>query len=374
MPFKCNVCDTKIFGDGGMMDLVECPKCQSMTPTGNEKKIRKVQEAYQNHRAYPLAAAGRAIGYAAGIYEFSTHNKRLDTDRIEGKIGKKYGESSRAQSSSLGLISGRSAAGVTDSRPGLMIYKVTGTNTKSGAGAWTMIYVVFRGSRGGKQGDENPMGAGWGRTANGQDLNLDWRSNFNTRQVVPSWSAEVKVHAGFLEIYSSVRETVHATVLKYLSQDPKAAVVTTGHSLGAGLATVCAHDLECSGICHPFCMPFCSPRAGNLGFARDFNEKIGEQKGLLWSEPNGQHFYRAFIFVQSNDPVTWGGEHGFKHEMSAKSAVKVADSGNIAKQGIYAGLKKTKSDTVIYYHVRNLYRASFFGLHDFNAMEKSILG
>jgi hypothetical protein len=78
--------------------------------------------------------------------------------------------------------------------------------------------------------------------------------------------------------------------------------------------------------------------------------------------------------VQANDPVSLGGKHGFKHAMSARSAVKVADKGGTVGRGVYAGLKKTKSETSIFYHVPNKYRASFFGMHEFTAMEKVLLG
>jgi hypothetical protein len=376
MPIKCDVCSTKIYGDGGSMDVVKCPICTSMTPTGHEKRLRQELEKYRNDLAYPKIAAGRAIGYAAGIYDFSTHNTRIATSDIERKLTQKYGQSAMAEHTSLNLISRRSAGGVTDTRAGLMIYQASGRNFKVGGPRgqeWSLIYVVFRGSRGDKLGTENPRGAGWGVTATGQARNVDWRSNFNTRQDTPPWSPGVRVHGGFLEIYSSIREIVHTTVSACLSKNKNAVVITTGHSLGAGLATLCAHDLECSNICKPFCFPFCSPRAGDLSFARDFNTRIAEDEGVLWSEVDNVNFKRAFVFVQSNDPVSWGGEHGFKNAMSAKSGVKVADSGSIVTQALYAGVKKTKSDTVIYYHVRNLHRASYFGLHDYKVMEKVML-
>lgn len=377
MPIKCIVCSTKIYGDGGTLDVVKCPVCTSMTPTGHEQRIRQDLERYRNDLSFPRIATGRAIGFASGIYDFSTHNTRIDTSSLERKLTEKYGMSAMSEHTSLNIISGRSAGGVTDTRAGLMIYQASGKNYKVGGKRgqeWKLIYVVFRGSRGDKQGSDNPMAAGWGVTPTGHARNIDWRSNFNTRQDVPSWRADVRVHAGFLEIYNSVRSTVHQTVSNALAKTPYAAVITTGHSLGAGLATLCAHDLDCSGICKPFCLPFCSPRAGDLAFARDFNTRIAEDEGVLWSEIENINFKRAFVFVQSNDPVSWGGEHGFKNAMSAKSGVKVADSGSIATQGLYAALKKTKSDTVIYYHVRNLHRASYFGMHDYKAMEKVLLG
>ncbi|MEO6877192.1 MAG: lipase family protein, partial [Gemmatimonadaceae bacterium] len=321
------VCSTKLFGDGGGLDVVECPKCRSTTPTGHEKLLRIQLEQYKNNLAYPKIAAGRAIGYAAGIYDLSTHNTRIDTSAIERKLEEHYGASGGAEHTSLKSISGRSAAGATDTRAGLVIYKVTGKNYKLGGPKgqeWSIVYVVFRGSRGEKKGEANPMGAGWGATATGQVVNLDWRTNFNTRQDTPPWHTGVKVHAGFLEIYSSVRAEIHATIKAYLEKDAHSAVIVTGHSLGAALATVCAHDLECAGVCKPVCMPFCSPRVGNLAFARDYNSRIADDTTVMWSEVDGVSFNRSFVFVQSNDPVTWGGEHGFQHAMSAKSGVQVA--------------------------------------------------
>jgi hypothetical protein len=377
MPIICMVCSTKLFGDGGGLDVVECPKCRSTTPTGHESRLRTQLEQYKNNLAYPKIAAGRAIGYAAGIYDLSTHNTRIDTSSIERKLEEKYGASGGAEHTSLKSISGRSAAGATDSRAGLMIYKVTGRNYKVGGPKgqeWSIVYVVFRGSRGEKKGEANPMGAGWGTTESGQVVNVDWRSNLNTKQETPPWQAGVKIHAGFLEIYTSVRAEIHGTLKAYLEADAHSSVIVTGHSLGAGLATVCAHDLECSGLCKPVCMPFCSPRVGNLAFVRDYNSRIADDTAVMWSEVDGVSFNRSFVFVQSNDPVTWSGEHGFKHQMSAKSGVQVADSGSIFKQGIYGALKKHKSETVIYYHVGNLRRASYLGLHDYNKMLKEILG
>jgi len=373
MSFKCEVCDTKI-DDSPRLDLVECPHCQNTVPTGNEKKIRRMQEAYKNSLRWPKAAAGRAIAYAAAIYAYSTHGTAIDYQGIEDKIRKKYGDDSAAHIRHRTVESGRSGAGVVDERVGLIMFTVSGTMGVAEV-PWRLMYVIFRGSRGSEaESEDNPEGAGWGKTETGEMRNVDWRSNFNTAQVTPSWSTDVKVHKGFNEIYSSVRHLVHQHVNAAIQTHPNTQVITTGHSLGAGLATLCAHDLQSSGVCHPFCFPFCSPRAGDLAFARDFNFQIAHRYGLLLGEPGGGGAYhRCFVFVQSNDPVSWGGEHGFEHDMSAKSAKKVADSGNIAKQGLYAMLKK-KSPSTIYYHVGNLYRASYFGLHSFEKMEKEILG
>lgn len=372
MTLKCNVCTTKLFGDGSGLDVVKCQKCLCLTSTGNEHRLRRELESYKNHLPYPRAAVGRAIGFAAGIYDLSTHNKQIDVSEIERKLEKKLGEDVHAEHVHLNLITGRIGSGVTDSRAGLMVYQVNGKRRISGGAGyqeWTLIYVVFRGSRGSSAGSAaNPYGAGWGQTISGEKINVDWRGNLQNFQATPGWSAEVKIHAGFLEIYGSMRDTVHRTISTYLSNIPRATVIVTGHSLGAALATVCAHDLECSGICKPFCFPFCSPRCGDLGFVRDFNRKISNDKAVLLCETSGASFNRSFVFVQSTDPVSWGGKHGFKHAMSDKSAVQVADKGGHVKKAMYAALKKTPGDTLIYYHVGNLHRASFFGFHSYEAM------
>lgn len=373
---KCEQCE-EVIRPLSSDDLVTCPRCLALVPTGNEDKIRKSMEAYRNHLPYPRAAVGRAIGYAAGIYDLSTHGTRIDTDAIEKKITKRFGASSAASETGLKMSEKRSVLGVQDERVGLMIYKVSGENAQRGKKKWSLIYVVFRGSRGDAIGSSNPLAAGWGQLAPGQAprdrQNLDWRTNLNTGQDTPSWSPRVKIHKGFLEAYSSVRQKIHTEVARLRADSPEAQVITTGHSLGAGLALVCAHDLQCSTDWSPFAFAFCSPRSGNLAFAQDFNTQIGEQTGPLDSEPNGTQFHRAFVFVQSNDPISWGGEHGFKRDVSDASARKVLDRGNVVQKVVYAIGKKHKTRRVIYYHVRNLHRASFFGLHDYKPLVKALL-
>src|SRR2546421_5196658 len=364
---KCINCKKQVAMDKNT-DLVVCGFCGSDTPTGQEKRLRKELEQARNHLAYPKITVGRAFGYASSIYEFSTHNERVDTSHIESRLTKKFGAGAGAEKMSLSTISGREYRGAIDPRAGLMIYVVSGKNTKISpvnGQPWTEIFVVFRGSRGSTQDvgkvlapdkgfwsgkdqkTKNPYGAG-DDPDSGQ--NLDWRANLNYHLTPPPWAAGVMVHKGFCEIYCSMRQTVHSQVGRLLGQHPEAAVIVTGHSLGAGIAILCAHDLQSTGLCEPFCYPFCAPRTGNLQFARDFQAKIANEKGILWCELDGVSYHRAMIFTQWSDPVSWeggGGGHGFKNEMSDESATGIADSGKFMKQGLYAMIKKTKSKTAI---------------------------
>jgi hypothetical protein len=390
MSIKCISCKKKINHPSANEDLMHCPFCNAITPTGFEGAIRKIQEAYKNNKRWPGAAVGRAIGLAAGIYRYATHGDQINYDLIERKVQLK-GAGHPAGEYGFKYEMGRHGAGVNDESVGLMFVPVRGMTAsahQSGQQPWHVLYVVFRGSRGGQQSEqgsriwykpwkrneaENPLGAGWGKRDDGEAINVDWRSNFNTAQVVTPWASPGKIHRGFLDIYSSVRDAVHLVVKSFVSQFPKGQVVTCGHSLGAGLSVVCAHDLESSDICHPFCFPFCCPRAGDLQFARHFNANIADRTEALDCEFDKANYNRSFVFVQSNDPVSWGGEHGFKEEMGERAASWVADSGNIAVQGIYA-FAKFSAPTNIYYHVGNLFRASYFGMHDFGKMEKELLG
>ena len=272
----------------------------------------------------------------------------------------------------MGLVATRTTATVTDNRVGLMSFLVKG---KVGAfnRPYSLLYIIFRGSRGSIKGSGNPEGAGWGKDVDDHMRNLDWRSNFTTDQVVPSWSAASKVHKGFYEIYSSVSDQVKRAVTAALSTAPDTRIIVCGHSLGAALSVLCAHDLECSGTCHPFLFAFCCPRAGNLDFARDFNRKIADKKMSMPCERDAADYNRSFVFTQSNDLVSWGTPRGFETPMTEKEAKEIADSGSTAKQAWW-GIRRKKSKTLIYYHVGNVYRASVRGLHSFEAMEKQIYG
>lgn len=351
-------------------DIWECPRCRFEQPTGFEKRIRKEIESIRDKISYPKMTVGRAVGLAAAIYELSTHNDRIDIGSVENRLEKKYGVSTGFEKSSIKMMSSRSYGALVDNRVGMMIYVMSG---RMEGREWNTAFVVFRGSRGSEGGTtDNPQSAGWDDST-GVAHNLDWAANFTTDQVPAPWFPSVKIHKGFLEIYSSVGENIRSEILKLRGQLRNLQVVCTGHSLGAGLATVCAHDLEhtCVGV-NPFCYPFCSPKTGNLAFARNYDLNIGSKMTVLECEPGRKVYCRGITFVQSTDPVSWGGDHGFKNVRMNKIHA-IADSGSTLKQGLYAA-KKTKSKTVIYYLAPNVYRVSVLGFHSYMKMESELLG
>ncbi len=156
---------------------------------------------------------GRAIGFAAGIYELSTHNERIDVGGIEDRLRQKTGIDTGFQKSSIRKMENRSNVFndhvLTDKRVGLLIYVLSGTMQGR---EWNTAFIVFRGSRGTSIGDDkNPMGAGWDDSG-GTAHNLDWGTNFNNAQVAAPWKPSCKIHNGFRQMYSSLHNRVHQEV------------------------------------------------------------------------------------------------------------------------------------------------------------------
>jgi hypothetical protein len=288
-------------------DLMTCKgtpqkRCGRLVPTGLEGEVRKVQEAWAGgpYRDYPKAAVARAIAFATGIYKLATHGRTIDYKAIEKQVRKKVTDAPVAVSSQVGggikrqleVTVGAREMIVTDLGVGVLIVTVVGL---SPAGQrWSQIYVVFRGSRGeGRNTNQNL--AGWadfgGIGAKADIHNIDWLANIQNKvQVSPWWDAGVKVHEGFYKLYSGCMREVLDQVRDEYARAPAEAgppqVIVTGHSLGAALATLCAHHLESETSFEPFCFTFNSPRAGGLKFVRDFNASIAHKKKGLLSEPS----------------------------------------------------------------------------------------
>lgn len=89
-----------------------------------------------------------------------------------------------------------------------------------------------------------------------------------------------RVHTGFLTIWEDFKESVHSTVRQLRLEKPDAKVLVTGHSLGGGLAVLCAYSLykQATQLGLPNAAPivytFGMPHAGNSAFQAEYDHKI----------------------------------------------------------------------------------------------------
>jgi hypothetical protein len=94
----------------------------------------------------------------------------------------------------------------------------------------------------------------------------------------PSWvsnpgtdAVNIFVHSGFERAYNGMRNEIRSS----LSKLGHRAVYICGHSLGAGLATLCSYDLTLDGYTpkEVYTVTAGGPRVGNASFARYFQDK-----------------------------------------------------------------------------------------------------
>jgi hypothetical protein len=122
-------------------------------------------------------------------------------------------------------------------------------------------------------------------------------SSNDDKQKSPTW-----VHSGFLHAYDSVRPDIYKIIDTVLKKEPKGewTVITTGHSLGGALATLCAFDIalrkrwtgnnyddddNSSSNDKPALKMYNygSPRVGNKEFAEQFDAAVPD----AWRIVNG---------------------------------------------------------------------------------------
>ena len=96
----------------------------------------------------------------------------------------------------------------------------------------------------------------------------DWITDLDYSSRKPSFTSDerVKAHSGYLSMYEGVRDNIKLVIDD--TCDKNTLVVITGHSLGAGLATICFYDfVENNIVKNKLLYSFASPRIGNPEFA-----------------------------------------------------------------------------------------------------------
>ena len=96
----------------------------------------------------------------------------------------------------------------------------------------------------------------------------DWITDLDYSSRKPTFTSNerVKAHSGYLSMYEGVRDNIKQIIDD--TCDEKTLVVITGHSLGAGLATICFYDfVENNIVKNRLLYVFASPRIGNPEFA-----------------------------------------------------------------------------------------------------------
>ncbi|KAF9048377.1 alpha/beta-hydrolase, partial [Hymenopellis radicata] len=87
-----------------------------------------------------------------------------------------------------------------------------------------------------------------------------------------------QVHEGFLKSWNSVAETVISAVRSELDANPGYDLVTTGHSLGASLASIGGISLQENFPNLPVRMyTYGQPRTGNANYAAFVNAQMGSR-------------------------------------------------------------------------------------------------
>jgi predicted lipase len=82
---------------------------------------------------------------------------------------------------------------------------------------------------------------------------------------------KIKVHLGFNQAYQSVRDTV----IRIVQESAHERVICTGHSLGGGLAKLCALDIAYNVPGKTvYVYTYGAPKVGNAEFAKASNKKV----------------------------------------------------------------------------------------------------
>ncbi|EFQ36359.1 lipase [Colletotrichum graminicola M1.001] len=114
----------------------------------------------------------------------------------------------------------------------------------------------------------------------------DWITNLDVGLVDSPLCSGCKVHKGFQDSWSDIQQTVMAIVPGLRSVHADYNIVTTGHSLGAALATLSAAQLRQSMGIPIDTYLYGSPRIGNEDFVEFFNGLPGQTFRVThWDDP-----------------------------------------------------------------------------------------
>jgi predicted lipase len=100
----------------------------------------------------------------------------------------------------------------------------------------------------------------------------DWITDLDYETKKPSFTNDesIKAHSGMLTMYEGIRDKIRLVIDDTCNENTM--VVITGHSLGAGLASICFYDVvENNFIKNRLLYTFASPRIGNPQFAEKIN-------------------------------------------------------------------------------------------------------
>jgi predicted lipase len=197
---------------------------------------------------------------------------------------------STPEDSAIGWILSTGDASTQLAAAPLFSTSVVTTSTSSQAQLW----IVFRGTQ----------------------TKHEWIQDFDWVQVPVHESApSMLAHRGYVNIYNALKTQIQTALVQFYGQYNDGAVIICGHSLGAGLALVCAHDfhrlVQCSALrttmSIPLSLPFvyvlAPPRTGNRAFIDQLTTTFA---GNLWAIANDSDIVPTLPFaVQPN--MTKGG-------------------------------------------------------------------